>query len=106
MGSTVLRLCRAVLARIDAGRVARLSRPARWRECRSLADHGPHHKTIARRAQSRRAAPLAEITGARSTTDIWEPPDDLLWAALDALATKQRQAVAYHCVAGRCRVHS
>ena len=48
----------------------------------------------------RLAQTLADLAEAGSATGAWETPDDGLWAALQALPTKQRQAVAYHHVAG------
>jgi DNA-directed RNA polymerase specialized sigma24 family protein len=50
--------------------------------------------------QSRRPTPVAEIAEANSAATSEEPPDDNLWSALRALPAKQRQAVAYHHVAG------
>jgi RNA polymerase sigma factor (sigma-70 family) len=109
-GPTVLRVCRAVLARSDAEDAWSETFLAALRAYPDLPEGAnveawlitiAHHKTIdARRALSRRATPVAEIREASSTTGAWEPPDDGLWAALRALPTKQRQAVAYHYVAG------
>jgi RNA polymerase sigma factor (sigma-70 family) len=109
-GPAVLRVCRAVLARSDAEDAWSETFLAALRAYPDLPEGAnveawlvtiAHHKTIdARRAQSRRATPVAEITEASSTTGAWEPPDDGLWAALRALPTKQRQAVAYHHIAG------
>jgi RNA polymerase sigma factor (sigma-70 family) len=106
----VLRVCRAVLARADADDAWSETFLAALRAYPELPDGAnveawlitiAHHKTIdVRRAESRRATPVAEITEARSATGAWEPPDDDLWGALRALPTKQRQAVAYHHVAG------
>lgn len=108
-GPTVLRVCRAVLARPDAEDAWSETFLAALRAYPDLDDGAnieawlitiAHHKAIdAVRAQNRRPAPVAEI-GQRGTADAWEPPDDNLWAALRQLPTKQRQAVAYHHVAG------
>jgi RNA polymerase sigma factor (sigma-70 family) len=109
-GPTVLRVCRALLARPDAEDAWSETFLAALRAYPDLADGAnveawlvtiAHHKAIdALRAQSRRAIPVAEIVEASSTPDAWEPPDDNLWEALRALPTKQRQAVAYHHLAG------
>ena len=108
-GTTVLRLCRAVLARSDAEDAWSETFLAALRAYPDLPDSAnveawlvtiAHHKAIdALRAQSRRATPVAEIETS-SAVGAWEPPDDGLWEALRALPTRQRQAVAYHHVAG------
>jgi RNA polymerase sigma factor (sigma-70 family) len=108
-GPTVLRVCRAVLARPDAEDAWSETFLAALRAYPDLDDSAnieawlvtiAHHKTIdAQRAQNRRPAPVGEI-GQLGTADAWEPPDDNLWAVLRELPNKQRQAVAYHHVAG------
>jgi RNA polymerase sigma factor (sigma-70 family) len=109
-GPTVLRVCRAALGRPDADDAWSETFLAALRAYPDLADGAnveawlitiAHHKAIdVLRSQSRRAAPVAKIPEISSTTGTWQPPDDGLWAALRALPTKQRQAVAYHHVAG------
>ena len=109
-GPTVLRVCRAVLARPDAEDAWSETFLAALRAYPDLADDAnvqawlvtiAHHKSIdALRAQRRRATPVADIAETIATTGSWEPEDGHLWAALRALPTKQRQAVAYHHVAG------
>jgi RNA polymerase sigma factor (sigma-70 family) len=109
-GPTVLRVCRAVLARPDADDAWSETFLAALRAYPDLADGAnieawlvtiAHHKAIdALRAQSRRAVPVADIAETSSNARAWEPPEDNLWAALRALPTKQRQAVAYHHLAG------
>jgi RNA polymerase sigma factor (sigma-70 family) len=109
-GPTVLRVCRAVLARPDADDAWSETFLAALRAYPDLADGAnieawlvtvAHHKAIdALRAQSRRAAPVAVVAETGSATGGWEPAEDYLWAALRALPIKQRQAVAYHYVAG------
>ena len=109
-GPTVLRVCRAVLARPDAEDAWSETFLAALRAYPDLADEAnieawlitiAHHKAIdALRARNRRPAPVAEIGEIGSTTGRWEASDESLWAALRALPTKQRQAVAYHHVAG------
>src|SRR5215212_1236290 len=109
-GPTVLRVCRAVLAKPDADDAWSETFLAALRAYPDLADGAnveawlvtiAHHKAIdALRARSRRPTPVAEIAEASSATSAWEPPDDNLWSALGALPAKQRQAVVYHHVAG------
>ncbi len=109
-GPTVLRVCRAVLAQPDADDAWSETFLAALRAYRDLPDGAnveawlitiAHHKAIdVLRAQSRRAVPVAAVAEGRSATEGWEPSDDDLWAALRALPIKQRQAVAYHHVAG------
>lgn len=109
-GPTVLRVCRAVLAHPDAEDAWSETFVAALRAYPELDDGAnveawlvtiAHHKAIdALRARSRRAVPVAEIAETSFITDAWEPPDDILWAALRALPAKQRHAVAYHHVAG------
>jgi RNA polymerase sigma factor (sigma-70 family) len=109
-GPTVLRVCRAVLARPDADDAWSETFLAALRAYPDLADGAnieawlvtiAHHKAIdIVRAQRRRATPVADVAETKSATDAGEAPDDGLWAALRALPTKQRQAVAYHHVAG------
>ena len=109
-GPTVLRVCRALLAQPDADDAWSETFLAALRAYPDLADGAnieawlvtiAHHKAIdLLRAQARRATPVAEVTQTSSATDAWEPADNGLWAALRALPTKQRQAVAYHHVGG------
>jgi RNA polymerase sigma factor (sigma-70 family) len=109
-GPTVLRVCRALLARPDADDAWSETFLAALRAYPDLADGAnieawlvtiAHHKAIdLLRAQARRATPVAEVMQTSSATDAWEPADSGLWAALRALPTKQRQAVAYHHVGG------
>ncbi len=109
-GPTVLRVCRALLARPDADDAWSETFLAALRAYPDLADNAnieawlvtiAHRKAIdVLRAESRRAAPVAMAAEPRSAVDGWEPLDGDLWAALGALPTKQRQAVAYHHVAG------
>jgi RNA polymerase sigma factor (sigma-70 family) len=109
-GPTVLRVCRALLARPDADDAWSETFLAALRAYPDLADDAnieawlvtiAHHKAIDQlRAQARRATPVAEVAETGSATDALEPVDNGLWAALRALPTKQRQAVAYHHVGG------
>jgi RNA polymerase sigma factor (sigma-70 family) len=52
------------------------------------------------RAAARRAVPVAELPDLPSRTGLPGPDDDELWTALAALPDRQRQAVAYHHLAG------
>jgi len=109
-GPTVLRVCRALLARPDADDAWSETFLAALRAYPDLTANAnieawlvtiAHRKAIdARRAESRRAAPVAVAAEPPSAVGGWEPLDGDLWAALGALPTKQRQAVAYHHVAG------
>jgi RNA polymerase sigma factor (sigma-70 family) len=109
-GPTVLRVCRAILARPDADDAWSETFLAALRAYPDLAAGAnieawlvtiAHHKAIdALRAQNRRPTPVADIVEASPRAEALEPPDDSLWAALRALPTKQRQAVAYHHVGG------
>ena len=109
-GPTVLRVCRALLARHDADDA--------WSETflaalRAYPDLAPganleawlvriaHRKALdALRAERRRPGPVAEVPDRPSDLGVWTPPDDELWQRLRALPDKQRQAVAHHHVAG------
>jgi RNA polymerase sigma factor (sigma-70 family) len=106
-GVTVLRVCRAVVGPVDADDA--------WSETflaalRAYPDLPPeanveawlvtiaHRKAIdIVRAAGRRAAPVAWVAD-RPAADA--PKDHDLWAALAELPDKQRQAVAYHYLAG------
>ena len=109
-GPTVLRVCRAVLARPDADDAWSETFLAALRGYPDLAENAnieawlvtiAHRKAIdVLRAEGRRAAPVAVPADPRSAIGGWEPIDGDLWAALRALPAKQRQAVAYHHVAG------
>lgn len=109
-GATVLRVCRALLARHDADDA--------WSETflaalRAYPDLAPganleawlvriaHRKALdALRAERRRPGPVAEPPEHPSDLGVWQPVDDELWDRLRALPTRQRQAVAHHHVAG------
>jgi RNA polymerase sigma factor (sigma-70 family) len=110
-GPTVLRVCRAVLGPADAEDA--------WAETflsalKAYPDLDPaanveawlvtiaHRRAIdAKRAESRRAVPVARVPDAVTHGDL---SDDAavqdLWQALAALPSKQRQTVAYHHLAG------
>jgi len=106
-GATVQRVCRAVVGPVDADDAWSETFLSALRAYPDLPDDAnvqawlvtiAHRKAvdIVRRA-ARHAVPVADLP------DATAPPDgrDLdLWAALAALPTKQRHAVAYHHVAG------
>jgi RNA polymerase sigma factor (sigma-70 family) len=109
-GATVLRVCRAVLARFDADDAWSETFLAALRAYPELPDDAnveawlvtiAHRKTIdATRAQARRAIPIE--TPPEPAVPVGDPPadHDELWTALRALPDKQRRAVAYHHVGG------
>jgi RNA polymerase sigma factor (sigma-70 family) len=109
-GATVLRVCRAVLARFDADDAWSETFLAALRAYPELpADANveawlvtiAHRKTIdAARAQARRAIPIEKPPEASAPTDDPAVDHDGLWSALRALPDKQRRAVAYHHLAG------
>jgi RNA polymerase sigma factor (sigma-70 family) len=108
-GPTVLRVCRALLARSDADDAWSETFLAALRAYPALpADANveawlvtiAHHKAIdALRAEARRARPTADPPE-RSTTPTDDGTDGRLWAGWRALPDKQRQAVALHHIAG------
>lgn len=107
-GPTVLRVCRAVLARHDADDAWSDTFLAALRAYPDLpadANVEAWLVTIAKRkaidqlrASSRRPVPVEELP--ERIAD--EPPgrDEALWAALAGLPLKQREAIAYHHLAG------
>jgi RNA polymerase sigma factor (sigma-70 family) len=112
-GRTVLRVCRALLAAPDADDAwseTFLSAMRAYRELPETANVEAWLVTIAHRkaidvlrSRQRQPVPVEELTGA-----LTEAPtglgvtgaDDGLWQAVRALPDRQRQAVAYHYVAG------
>jgi len=113
-GATVLRVCRAVLGPPDADDAWSEAFLAAMKAYPDLpADANveawlvtiAHRKAIdVTRAAARRAVPLAEIPDAGSTADSGDPPahglDGDLAEALTRLPARQKQAVAYHYLAG------
>jgi RNA polymerase sigma factor (sigma-70 family) len=109
-GATVLRVCRAVVGPVDAEDA--------WSETflsalRAYADLPPDANveawlvTIAHRraldvgrAKSRRPVPTDSLPERPSPHADPACRDGDLWAALERLPTKQRQAVAYHHIVG------
>jgi RNA polymerase sigma factor (sigma-70 family) len=113
-GATVLRVCRAVLGPADADDAwseAFLAAMKAYRDLPAGANVEAWLVTIAHRkaidvtrAAARRAVPLAEIPDAGTTADSGNPPgsslDGDLAEALTRLPARQKQAVAYHYLAG------
>ena len=108
-GATVLRVCRAVLARPDADDAWSETFLAALRAYPDLSAGAnveawlvtiAHRKAIdALRAEARRPQPVPE-TPDRGSPALEGGWSDALWAALRALPPKQRQAVALHHIAG------
>lgn len=109
-GATVLRVCRAVLTRQDAEDAWSETFLAALRAYPALPPGAKveawlvriaHNKAVyALRAERRRPLVVDEVPTTPSDLGVWAPDDDELWARLRALPPKQRQAVAYHHVAG------
>jgi len=109
-GPTVLRVCRALLARHDADDAWSETFLAALRAYPELAPSAnleawlvriAHRKALdALRAERRRPGPVAALPDRPSDLGVWTPRDDELWQRLRALPDKQRQAVALHHVAG------
>nr|WP_294691389.1 sigma-70 family RNA polymerase sigma factor [uncultured Friedmanniella sp.] len=109
-GPTVLRVCRALLARHDADDAWSETFLAALRAYPALPAGAnveawlvriAHNKALdALRAERRRPITVDEVPAGPSDLGLWEPADAALWGRLRALPPKQRQAVAYHHVAG------
>lgn len=109
-GPTVLRVCRVVLGPHDAEDAWSETFLSAMRAYPALPETAnveawlvtiAHRKAIdVVRASKRRPALVGEPSGA--ATDLGVPGDDdpEMWAAVRELPDKQRQAVAYHYVAG------
>jgi RNA polymerase sigma factor (sigma-70 family) len=105
-GGTVLRVCRVTLGIHDAEDAWSETFLAAMRAYPDLPDDAnpeawlvtiAHRKAIdVLRARKRRPAPVGEMPEVPSEGE----QDDDLWQAVAALPDKQRQAVAYHYVAG------
>ncbi len=112
-GSTVLRVCRAVVGPADADDAWSETFLSAMKAYPTLPDDAnieawlvtiAHRRAIdVGRARSRRAVPI-EDAGAGTTSQRDDPAagdaDPDLTAALAALPDKQRQSVAYHYIAG------
>ena len=108
-GRTVLRVCRALLASQDADDAwseTFLSAMRGYPELPATANVEAWLVTIAHRkaidvlrSRKRQPVPVEDLTEAPTTLGV-PAADDGLWQAVRALPGKQRQAVAYHYVAG------
>jgi RNA polymerase sigma factor (sigma-70 family) len=109
-GGTVLRVCRVIAGVHDAEDAWSETFLAAMRAYPDLPDDAnaeawlvkiAHNKAIdVLRARNRRPAPVREVPDAPTTLGVPGRADGDLWQAVAALPDKQRQAVAYHYVAG------
>jgi RNA polymerase sigma factor (sigma-70 family) len=109
-GGTVLRVCRVLLGRHDADDAWSETFLAAMRAYPDLPEAAnveawlvtiAHRKTIdVLRARRRQPVPVGELPAEPAGSGVPGPDDDGLWQAVRALPDKQRQAVAYHHVAG------
>ncbi|MGH3294451.1 MAG: RNA polymerase sigma factor [Trebonia sp.] len=109
-GDTVLRVCRVLLGVHDAEDAWSETFLAALRAYPELPDTAnteawlvtiAHRKAIdVLRARKRRPAPVEEVPEAPTALGVPGDHDTDLWQAVTALPDKQRQAVAYHYVAG------
>jgi len=109
-GATVLRVCRVILGPHDAEDAwseTFLSAMRAYPDLPETANVEPWLVTIAHRkaidvvrAAKRNPLPVEEMPEVPTTLGIPGSGDPDLWAAVGKLRSKQRQAVAYHYVAG------
>ena len=109
-GRTVLRVCRVLLGVHDAQDAWSETFLAALRAYPDLPDDAnaeawlvtiAHRKAIdVIRARKRQPAPVGDVPDAPNGLGIPGAEDGDLWQAVKALPDKQRQAVAYHYVAG------
>src|ERR1700748_2279063 len=109
-GDTVLRVCRVLLGVHDAEDAWSETFLAALRAYPDLPDTAnteawlvtiAHRKAIdVLRARKRQPAPVAEGPATPTALGVPGTEDAGLWEAVTALPEKQRQAVAYHYVAG------
>ncbi|HUN30576.1 MAG TPA: RNA polymerase sigma factor [Trebonia sp.] len=109
-GGTVLRVCRVILGAHDAEDAWSETFLAAMRAYPDLAEDAnaeawlvtiAHRKAIdVLRARSRQPAPIPELPEVPTALGVPGEDDGDLWQAVAALPDKQRQAVAYHYVAG------
>jgi RNA polymerase sigma factor (sigma-70 family) len=109
-GGTVLRVCRVLLGVHDAEDAWSETFLAAMRAYPDLPDTAnieawlvtiAHRKAIdVLRARTRQPAPVGEVPEAPTALGVPGARDDDPWQAVRALPEKQRQAVAYHSVAG------
>jgi RNA polymerase sigma factor (sigma-70 family) len=109
-GGTVLRVCRVLLGIHDAGDAWSETFLAAMRAYPDLPDDAnaeawlvtiAHRKAIdVLRARQRQPVPVGDIPEMPNGLGVPGADDGDLWQAVGALPDKQRQAVAYHYVAG------
>ena len=109
-GDTVLRVCRVIVGVHDAEDAWSETFLAAMRAYPELPDDAnaeawlvtiAHRKAIdVLRARKRQPAPVGDLPEAPSALGVPGAEDGDLWQAVAALPDKQRQAVAYHYVAG------
>jgi RNA polymerase sigma factor (sigma-70 family) len=109
-GGTVLRVCRVILGVHDAQDAWSETFLAALRAYPGLPDDAnaeawlvtiAHRKAIdVLRARQRRPVPTGDLPEAPGDLGVPGAADGDLWQAVAALPAKQRQAVAYHYVAG------
>ena len=109
-GGTVLRVCRVIVGAHDAEDAWSETFLAAMRAYPDLPDDAnaeawlvtiAHRKAIdVLRSRKRQPSPAGDIPDAPSTLGVPGADDGDLWQAVRALPDKQRQAVAYHYVAG------
>jgi RNA polymerase sigma factor (sigma-70 family) len=109
-GGTVLRVCRVLLGRYDADDAWSETFLAAMRAYQDLPETAnveawlvtiAHRKAIdVLRARRRQPVPVGELPAEQTGSGLPGADDDGLWQAVRALPDKQRQAVAYHHVAG------
>jgi RNA polymerase sigma factor (sigma-70 family) len=109
-GGTVLRVCRVLLGAHDAEDAWSETFLAAMRAYPDLPDSAnaeawlvtiAHRKAIdVLRARKRHPVPVGEVPESPTALGVPGAGDGDLWQAVGALPQKQRQAVAYHYVAG------
>lgn len=109
-GTTVLRVCRVILGIHDAEDAWSETFLAALRAYPDLPETAnteawlvtiAHRKAIdVLRARKRQPAPVGDVADTATASEVPVPLCDGLWEAVGALPEKQRQAVAYHYVAG------
>jgi RNA polymerase sigma factor (sigma-70 family) len=109
-GGTVLRVCRVILGANDAEDAWSETFLAAMRAYPDLPDDAKteawlvtiaHRKAIdVLRTRKRQPAPVGEVPETATALGVPGERDADLWQAVAALPEKQRQAVAYHYVAG------
>jgi RNA polymerase sigma factor (sigma-70 family) len=109
-GGTVLRVCRVILGVHDAEDAWSETFLAAMRAYPDLPGSAnteawlvtiAHRKALdVLRARKRQPAPIGDVPESPSTLGVPGTGDGDLWQAVAALPDKQRQAVAYHFVAG------